>query len=236
MIYLLYAFLATISSIVGGVLPLYTKIRNVNSQYLIGFASGILISTALFEMLPEAIIEIGSSDFTKPLAAGFFTLYLIEKVAMIHACKETECELHHTGWVGMIGLGFESLLDGVAIAVGFIANPFLGLFIALAVIVHEFPVGFSTSIIMRSSGYSVNKSFLALVLTSALTLVGAFVAPVFPPSFFGPILAFTAGSFIYIGASDLLPEAHRERVSWWVVAAVFSGACIIPLFEYFIHL
>jgi len=236
MMYLVYASLATISSILGGVLPLYTKVRNINSQYLIGFASGILISTALFEILPEALVEMGGSDFTVPLAAGFFTLYLIEKVAMIHACKETECELHHTGWVGMIGLSFESLLDGIAIAVGFIANPSLGLFIALAVIVHEFPVGFSTSVIMRSSGYSVNKSFLALVLTSALTIIGALIAPVFPPSFFGAILAFTAGSFMYIGASDLLPEAHRQRVNWWVVAAVFSGALIIPLIEYFTHL
>jgi zinc transporter ZupT len=230
MIFLLYAFIATISSILGGLLPLYTKVRDIKSQYLIGFAAGVLISTALFEILPKAIHELEPAKFGFPLALGFFSLYVVEKVAMIHACTETECNIHNAGWVGLIGLGLESLLDGIAIAIGYMTNPILGLLIAIAVIIHELPVGFSTSIIMRLAGYSIKKSFIALVLTSFLTVVGALISQIFPITLFGPILVFTAGTFIYIGASDLLPEAHKS-VDWTVVFVVLIGASLIPFVE-----
>jgi zinc transporter ZupT len=230
MMYLVYAFIATLASILGGVLPLYTKIKEIRTQYLIGFAAGVLVSTALFEILPEALKVIEPAKLGLPLSLGFFSLYVVEKVAMIHACTETECDIHHAGWVGLIGLSLESLLDGIAIAIGYLTNPMLGLFIALAVIVHELPVGFSTSIIMRSSGYSVEKSLVALIVTSFLTVAGALISQIFPAHLFGQVLAFTAGTFIYIGASDLLPEAHRS-VDWTVVFTVLVGAALIPLVE-----
>ena len=224
------AFIAMLASILGGVLPLYTKVKDIRTQYLIGFAAGVLVSTALFEILPEALKVIEPAKLGLPLSLGFFSLYLVEKVAMIHACTETECNIHNAGWVGLIGLGLESLLDGIAIAIGYLTNPVLGLFIALAVIVHELPVGFSTSIIMKSSGYSTNKSMFALVVTSFLTVAGALVSSLFPAHLFGPVLAFTAGTFIYIGASDLLPEAHLHT-DWTVVFTVVFGASLIPVME-----
>jgi zinc transporter ZupT len=230
MIYLLYAVIATVSSIFGGLLPLYTKIKDIKTQYLIGFASGVLISTAIFEMLPETSEMTSMQNLSLPIAMGFFSLYLVEKVAMIHACTEMECNIHNVSWVSLIGLGLESLLDGIAIAIGYFANPALGLIIAIAVISHEVPVGFSTSVVMRHSGYSVQKSVVALVVTSALTVVGALISPLFPPVYFGQILAFTAGTFIYIGASDLLPEAH-QNVDWTVVSMVLAGAVLVPLIE-----
>ena len=229
MIYLAYALIASISSVIGGLLPIYTRLRNVRTNYLIGFAAGVLISTAVFEMLPEAVLE-SNAAIVNPLALGFFSLYLLEKSVMIHACKETECDVHTSGWIGMIGLGLESMLDGIAIAVGYITQPALGLIIAFAVAVHELPVGFSTSVIMMRSLFSRKNTLLALFLTSFLTVVGALIAGFFPQEYFGEILAFAAGTFIYIGASDLLPHAH-ERVNWVVVASVILGAAIIPLFE-----
>lgn len=229
MIYLVYALIASISSVIGGLLPIYTRLRNVRTNYLIGFAAGVLISTAVFEMLPEAVRE-SNVAVVNPLALGFFSLYLLEKSVMIHACKETECDVHTSGWIGMIGLGLESMLDGIAIAVGYITQPALGLIIAFAVAVHELPVGFSTSVIMMRSLFSRKNTLLALFLTSFLTVVGALIAGFFPEEYFGEILAFTTGTFIYIGASDLLPHAH-DRVNWTVVASVILGAIIVPLFE-----
>lgn len=228
MIYLVYAFIASISSVIGGLLPIYTRLKHIRTNYLIGFAAGVLISTALFVMLPEGLLA--SDQILTPFAIGFFSLYVIEKSVMIHACKETECDVHTTGWVGMIGLGLESMLDGIAIAVGYITEPALGLIIAFAVAVHELPVGFCTSIIMMRSNYDRKNTLIALFVTSFLTVVGALIAGFFPVEYFGPILAFTAGTFIYIGASDLLPHAH-ERVDWIVVVSVVSGAVIVPLLE-----
>ena len=228
-IYLLYAFIASISSVIGGLLPIYSRVRRIRPNYLIGFAAGVLISTAVFEILPEAINE-SNIGIVTPLAFGFFSLYLIEKSVMIHACKETECNVHTSGWVGVIGLGLESILDGIAIGVGYITEPALGLIIAFAVAVHELPVGFSTSIIMMRSNFSRKKTIVALFVTSFLTVGGALMAGFFPTQYFGPILAFTAGTFMYIGASDRLPHAH-ERVDWTVVMSVVSGALIIPAME-----
>jgi zinc transporter ZupT len=77
---------------------------------------------------------------------------------------------------------------------------------------------------------SVIGGLLALFVTSFLTVVGALIACYFPVEYFGTILAFTAGTFIYIGAGDLLPQAH-ERVDWIVVVSVICGAAIVPLME-----
>jgi len=229
LIYLAYAFIASISSVVGGLLPIYTGIKHIRTNYLIGFAAGVLISTAIFEMLPEAVSQ-SNAGFVNPLALGFFSLYLLEKTVMIHACKEAECDIHTAGWVGMIGLGLESILDGIAIAVGYITEPALGLIIAFAVAVHELPVGFSTSVIMMRSGFNRKNTLTALLATSFLTVVGALIAGFFPQEYFGTVLAFTVGTFIYIGASDLLPHAH-DRVDWIVVVSVISGAAIVPVLK-----
>ncbi len=229
MIYLLYALIASAFSVIGGLLPIYTGLRQINTNYLIGFAAGVLISTAIFEMLPEAVLE-ADTKIVNPLALGFFSLYLLEKSIMIHACKETECDIHISGWIGAVGLGLESILDGIAIAVGYFTEPVLGLIIAFAVAVHELPVGFSTSIIMRRAAFNTRDTLKILITTSFLTVAGALIAGFFPQEYFGHILAFTAGTFIYIGASDLLPHAH-ERVDWRVVVSVISGAAVVPVFE-----
>lgn len=228
MIYLVYALIASISSIVGGLLPIYTRLKNIRTNYLIGFAAGVLISAALFEMLPEAF-NVSNIGIANPLAFGFFSFYLLEKGMMLHACKENECDIHTLGWIGMVGLGIESILDGVAIAVGYMTQPTLGVIIAFAVAVHELPVGFSTSIIMKRSNYNRKNTLIALFVTSFMTVVGALIAGFFPLKYFGSILAFTAGTFMYMGASDLLPHAH-DRVDWIVVASVISGAAIVPFF------
>ena len=227
--YLVYAFIASLSSVIGGLLPIYSRLKHIRTNYLVGFAAGVLISTAMFEMLPQAL-SASNSSIVRPLALGFFSLYLLEKSVMIHACKETECDVHTSGWVGMIGLGLESALDGIAIAVGYITEPTLGLVIAFAVAVHELPVGFSTTVILKRSDFDRKTTLIMLFVTSFLTVVGALVAGFFPSEYFGEILAFTTGTFLYIGASDLLPHAH-ERVDWLVVVSVVLGASIIPFFE-----
>lgn len=102
--------------------------------------------------------------------------------------------------------------------------------IAIAVIIHEIPRGFSTTVIMKNSKYGLNATLFALGLDSVLTPVGALLAGLLPTWLFGYMIAYSAGNFIYIGASDLFPEAHR-RFNLKVVFSVLLGAVLTPALE-----
>lgn len=216
--YLTYAILAGLATIVGGILPLYTKTR---MRYLIGFVAGVLIATAFFEMIPEV------QENALALGLGFFSLYVLEKVLMIHSCGEKECRVHRITLASVVGIGLDNFVDGAAIATGYLINPMLGLTIAIAVAIHELPQGFSTTVIMKKEKYKLPRIFLVLLVVAVLTPLGAFLSIYFPEWMFKNILAFAAGTFVYVGASDLLPEAHK-KFNIRVILSVIIGASIIP--------
>ncbi|MFQ5826671.1 MAG: ZIP family metal transporter, partial [Dehalococcoidia bacterium] len=204
MVALVFAFISALAAIFGGLLPIYTRLRELGPRYLIGFAAGVMLTVAFLEMIPEMIEEANEASVVF-LAVGFFSLYLVEKLVMIHGCPEGECEIDthtHIGWVSLIGIAAESLLDGIAIAIGFSLEPTLGITIAVAVIVHEVPRGFTTVVIMKGAGYERGKVFAALGVDSLATPLGAglVLLGLFPSGWFPFLLAFAAGTFIYVGA------------------------------------
>jgi zinc transporter ZupT len=222
MIPMLYALITSTATLVGGAAPMYTGLRRVEQRYLVAFAGGAMVSIALYDLIPSL-----TSPNAPALFLGFFAIYLLEKLVMIHTCGEIECETHTMGWPAMIGIAAESLLDGLAIAVGFQVEPTLGLLIALAVFVHEVPRGLATTVIMQEAGYGRIKIWLALLVDAGFAPLGVLLAVWLPASAFEPLVGFTAGVFLYVGASDLLPEAHR-RFNSRVVLATIGGALLIP--------
>ncbi len=225
MIYLLLALLAGIATLFGGILHSFTGLKRISMRYSVGFSAGILISTAFFEMIPE--IRPASFD-TLALALGFFVFYLVEKVMMIHACGKQECKSHEVTQLGIAALSMDNIVDGAAIAAGFFINPVLGLMIALSVAVHEIPQGFSTSVIMQKAKYKKKWVIIMLFIAAIITPIGAYLSLHITEQFFGHILAFSAGTFLYVGASDMLPEAHR-KFNVKVILAVILGAVFIPI-------
>lgn len=223
MLYLLLAIAAGIATLFGGLLHVFTRLKDIKIRYAIGFSSGILVSTAIFEMLPE--IRTNSFD-TIALALGFFLFYLVEKGLTLHACKEKVCRPKSTS-IGIIGITLDNIVDGAAIAAGFFLSPITGLTIALAVAIHEIPQGFSTSVIMKNSRIGKKWVFIVLIVAAILTPIGAYLSLHLTEQFFGQILAFSAGTFLYVGASDLLPEAHKT-IDRKIMFAVMLGAIIIP--------
>lgn len=219
---LLYAFITSLAAIAGGSLALYSRLRLVEQRYLIAFAGGVMVSIALFDLIPEIL-----SHNALALLAGFFGIYLLEKLVLIHACHEEECEAHTLGWTALIGIALESLIDGLAIAVGFRISPALGLLLAVAIFIHEVPRGFATVAIMRQAGYKDGRTWLALLVDAGFAPLGVMLASLVPSSAFEPLIGFTAGVFLYVGASDLLPEAHR-RFNLRVIVATIAGAVLIP--------
>lgn len=222
MIPLLYALVTSTATLAGGALPMYTRLRLVEQRYMVAFAGGAMVAIALFDLIPEM-----EAHNAVALLVGFFAIYLLEKLVMIHACGEAECETHIMGWPALIGIAAKSLIDGLAIAVGFRASPVLGSLIALAVFAHEIPRGLATTAIMQKAGYSRPRVWAALLVDAGFAPLGVLLSSLIPPSAFEPLIGFTAGVFLYVGASDLLPEAHR-RFNLRVVLATVAGGGLIP--------
>ncbi|MCZ6622373.1 MAG: ZIP family metal transporter [Deltaproteobacteria bacterium] len=221
MVYL-YATIAGASDLFSGWFALGVRPDKLQARYVIAFASGVLLAVTFFEILPEADLK-SDSLF---LGLGFMTFYVLEKLMMIHACGESECDTHQIGPVAVLGMALDNVVDGAGIAVGYLIDPLLGLAITVAVVLHEIPQGMTSALIMREAKWSRVRTLVALGFAGLLYPVGALLAGLIPPQFQEKMLAFIAGDFIYIGAGDLLPEAHR-RFNWKVILSVIAGMAFI---------
>ncbi|MFQ5961666.1 MAG: ZIP family metal transporter [Candidatus Methylomirabilales bacterium] len=230
MIYV-YAVVAGLSDLVAGWLALEGKTARIESRYIIGFAAGVLLAVSFLDILPEVNLK----EDAAVLALGFLTFYVLEKVMMIHACGESECETHQIGPVAVVGMALDNFIDGAGIAVGYLINPSLGLSITAAVVLHEIPQGIASALIMKEAQWSRGRIIGALSLAGLLYPLGALMAGFIPGPFLEKALAFIAGVFIYIGASDLLPEAHR-RFNWKVILSVVSGMAFMAVLRLLVPL
>lgn len=223
---IILALIATLVDILSGFLILNSRVSKIDIRYIVGFASGVVISASFFELIPESNI----AENAHYLALGFFAFYLIEKIVMLHSCGEGECESHNIGWIAAFGMASDNIVDGVGIAVGYMTDPALGVMIAVAVIAHEIPQGITTAMLMRNSGFNMPEVFGVLAIAGAMYPIGALLSNSVPQGFYEAIIAFVAGSFLYIGAGDLLSEAHR-RFNAKVVVSVLLGALLPLVFE-----
>jgi zinc transporter ZupT len=228
MIYL-YATIAGLSDVVAGWFALRGMPAKFEFRYVLGFAAGVLLSVSFLDILPEVNLQ----EDALFLVLGFLTFYVLEKVMMIHACGESECETHEIGTVAVVGMALDNFVDGAAIAVGFLLNPLVGLSITVAVVLHEIPQGIASALIMQAAGWSRRRIMLALSMAGLLYPLGALMAGFLPGAFLMKALAFIAGDFIYIGASDLLPEAHR-RFNWKVILSVVGGMGLMVVLRFFV--
>lgn len=218
---ILYSLITSVATLLGGWLPNTKLLRRFDFRYLVGFAAGATLSIAFFDLLPA----IGPSSLSW-IAFGFFGIYLLEKTIMLHTCHEEECEHHSLGWPSIFGIAAESLADGIAISVGYAVNPALGVTLALAVIAHELPRGFTTTVIMKHARTHNPLLKAALLIDAGFTPIGAIIGLAVPNIHYQPILALTAGIFLYVGASDLLPEVHK-RFNAQVIYSVLLGVLTI---------
>lgn len=223
---LLYAIIAGLSDMLGGWLGYKTRLSRIMPRYTIAFAAGILITVTFIDILPE--VPFGTHAHV--VLAGFLAFYLIEKVIMLHACGEDECKVHKIGGITVFGMALDNIVDGIGIAVGYAVDPTLGLLIMIGVVIHEIPQGIASVAIMKSAGYSKTKTYSVLALAAVLYPIGAAVSAFIPSEFNVTILAFVAGDFVYIGASDLLPEAHK-KFNTKVILSVLAGVAFILLLK-----
>jgi len=219
------AFLAAISDLAGAMLFLKSKFRFIETRYAVGFASGILVSAAFMELIPEADVSANAII----ILLGFFVFYLVEKTIMLHSCGEAECEAHSVDWIAIVGMASDNVVDGIGIAIGYATNPSLGLLITLAVIAHEIPQGFTTAALATRGGFRFSQIILFLLIAGAMYPIGSALASFIPANLYTMAIAFVAGDFIYIGAGDLLGEAHKKFNARVVISVVLGALVAVAL-------
>lgn len=256
----LLALFAALALVLGSALPQAPLLR-VHLFYhrlslLIGFSAGLMLATALHELLPEALEAAGKYAMWGA-GAGFLALYLAERMTHFHACRHRHCEiddegehhhhhehdadalplhLHthpapslphgHADTMALVGMGIHNFADGLTTAAAFSVSPTVGLVVILAIVLHQMAAGVSLGAIMLRAGRSHRRVLLSTIFIASFILWGAlfyhFVVPV-NESTQGVILGLAGGSFLYVAACDLLPEAHAEDEGWSITAATLIG-------------
>jgi ZIP family zinc transporter len=230
---------AFISAFLGGFLAL-RAVRYVGMIIAIG--AGIRIGAAFFDLIPEAVGLLGGNLDQAMLATaiGFLAFYVVEKLTTVHVGHEGAAELdhgdaahRHVGVIGASGMSIHSFLDGVALATGLVVGGGLGLVIAVVVVIHRFSDGISVVSLLMASRTPRQQAYRWVAIVALAPVLGVLLGLVatIPDQALGVLLAVFAGFFLYVGAAELLPEAHRSDRSRWVVVGTLGGVVAIYLFS-----
>lgn len=184
--------------------------------FLVSFAVGGLFGDAFIHLLPESFEELGPNlSISLYAIAGILIFFVLEKFLRWRHCHipTSEEHMHPLATINLVGDGVHNLIDGMLVGASYMISLPIGIATTLAVIMHEIPQEVGDFGVLIHAGLSVKKA-LAFNLLSALTaIMGAILAIVLGTEIEGfslSLLPVTAGGFIYIAGSDLIPELHHE--------------------------
>ena len=232
---LVFLALATfVSTSLGGLFALRFKDK---LHLVLGFSAGAVIGVAFFDLLPEAL-DIGSKYFdistvTSVTALAFFLYLVLDRFVLLHAHTDEDGHPPQDssparggrGALGASTLSVHSFLDGLGIGFAFQVSPAVGAVVAAAVLTHDFSDGINTVNLILKNGGSRRLAFRWLFVDALAPVVGILATLLFsvPESWLGIILASFCGFFLYLGASDLLPESHHRHPTMWTSVATGLG-------------
>jgi ZIP family zinc transporter len=216
---------AVLTTMAGGLVALR---MSHSLPTVIALSGGIVVAVALFDVLPEAIdlLPDDSTAIGALMGAGFLTFFLFERVLVLHHRDEpADARAHHqVGTLGALGLSAHSLIDGLAVGLAFGASTSTGVLVLVAVLAHDFADGLNTVSFVLSQSQNRPQAIRWLVTDAVAPLIGVTIGALVDVSdaTLGYLLSFYAGFFLYMGATDLLPEAH-EHASWARVGLTLLG-------------
>ena len=192
-----------------------------NTIYFICFAAGVLISVSLLHIIPKSF----SMNIHAPfyLFAGYISLHLFNRFINAFVCDKSSNAQYGIGLVPMLGIGFHSFIDGIIYSITFSVSIFTGVLATTGMILHEFPEGIITYLLLVRGGFDLRTSLLLAFLAAALTtpmgmLVSyPYISKIDEP-LLGALLAFSAGALLYVGATHLLPQAETEHKKYSLLA------------------
>jgi len=233
---ILISIATLVSTFLGGMFALKFKDK---LHLILGFSAGAVIGVAFFDLLPEAI-ELGSKNYnitfiTSITAFGFIVYMILDRFVFFHShgtdehLEQGESSLKNRGLLGAGSLSIHSFIDGGAIGLAFKVSPVVGGMVAIAVLVHDFSDGINTvNMVLKNSG--TRKQAFKWLLVDAIAPVLGIISTIFfsiSESALGLILAIFAGFFLYIGASDLLPESHHSHPTAWTTFSTVLGVAVL---------
>jgi len=230
MMVVLVSIAAFIATFIGGSFAL--KFRD-KLHLILGFSAGAVAGVALFDLLPEAI-ELGTkyheaSTVALFIALGLFGYLILDRLILLHTHDEDDEANASRGFFGALTLSAHSFLDGIAIGVGFQASAAVGIIVTAAVLTHDFSDGINTVNLVLRNGGSWKRAFRWLLVDAAAPVLGAASTLLFniPESAIGLVLAVFVGSFLYLSASDLIPESHHRHPRALTTIMTLLGALVL---------
>jgi len=230
-----YALLAvtivSLLSLLGAIFIVFKrKLLDSITTYLLAFSSGILLGTTFYDLIPEGYDGLRGNVYTWVIV-GLVAFFVLEKIIHWHSHVEEldhgAVSKKHIAYLSLVGDGVHNFLDGAIIGVTFLTSVPLGIATTIAVIAHEIPHELGDFFLLIYGGFS-NKKALWYNFLSALTAVlGTIVIFIFSKDILSVspyLIGFAAGNFLYIAASDLIPELHQKRR---VTISVIQTICLL---------
>ena len=221
------------------------KLNEKTLHVMLGVSAGILLGISLLEIMPEAFhlgAEAGLEEFLPGVAVGigFFTLMLVERFMLGRGHSH---DTHHKGvkpfgTMAMTGLVLHGFIDGFIIPLGFAAGQEVGFMVGLAVVLHQIPDTFVAISVVLGAGHTKKRAFLATLLSAVDTPIGMLAGVLFlglvPVGLIPLALGFSAGSFLFIAAADIIPELQHQSRSLRVTISIIAGFALIALLSAFL--
>lgn len=211
------AIIIAIISLIG-VMVLAIKDRFLKKilMLLVSFSAGSLMGGAFFHLLPESL-EVQGYDALRIfvyLLIGFCLFFIFERILHWHHCHDGECPVHMFGYMNLLGDVVHNTIDGIIIVSTFMVSPALGVPVAISIILHELPQEIGDLGVLLKAGFSKAKALMYNFFIALMVIVGVFLGYLlinYVDNITNFLLPFAAGGFIYVAASDLVPELHKEK-------------------------
>lgn len=192
-----------------------------NTTYFACFAAGVLVTVSFLHIIPTSFAM--NENAPVYLLGGYFLMHASNRFLTAYVCDKPTTADYAIGLVPMLGIGFHSLIDGAIYSITFSVNVFTGVVSAIGMVLHEFPEGIVTYVLLIQGGFKPRHAFpLALGAAALTTPIGTLIS--FPiisqieKPFLGALLALSAGALVYVGATHLLPRAESEPKRFSLIA------------------
>jgi len=210
---LITTFINSLVALIG-VVTLWCREKTLNKILfmLVAFSAGALLGGAFLHLTAESLETMGANSAFLLLIAGFSVFFLMEKFLHWHHCHEGKCDVHPYTYMILFGDGIHNFIDGLIIAASFLVNPAFGIVTTMMIITHELPQELGDFGVLVYGGMEKKKALIYNFISQMTSIAGGVIGFLISDlgGFQEFLLPFAAGGFVYIAASDLIPELHKE--------------------------